>query len=182
MRIISVLLIVMVFFSGCNQSQQKDDGKQSLRQTIKQYKDSLKQAKKREASRKYARIIARKAGKYKDQYPSDTMSPKYLYLLGDIHYSYLKNKNKAIKNLKELRENYPDHDKAPLALFTSGFFYEQQDKTEMAEKQYKLFLKKYPDHKLAEDVRLSRKRLGKSPKEQLQNALKKRRKKDSLSQ
>jgi hypothetical protein len=31
-------------------------------------------------------------------------------------------------------------------------------------------------------VRLSRKRLGKSPKEQLQNALKKRRKKDSLRQ
>ncbi len=182
MRITSFLLIATLFFTGCNQAQQQGGSKQSLRQTINQYKDSLKQSNKRENARRYARKIARKAGKYKDQYPKDTLAPKYLYLLGDLHYSYLRNKDKALKNLKELREKYPDHEKAPLALFTSGFYYEQQNKTELAEKQYKLFLKKYPNHKLAEDVRLSKKRLGKSPKEQLQDALEKRRQKDALSQ
>lgn len=182
MRITTFLLIGSVFFTGCNQPQQQSDSKQNLRQAINQYKDSLKQSDKRENAKRYARKIARKAGKYKDQYPSDTMAPKYLYMLGDLHYSYLNNKEKALKNLKELWENYPNHEKAPLALFTSGFYYEQQNKKEMAEKQYKLFLKKYPNHKLAEDVRLSKKRLGMSPKEQLQNALEKRRKKDSLSQ
>jgi outer membrane protein assembly factor BamD (BamD/ComL family) len=182
MRITFLLLIASVFFTGCNQAEQESNSKKSLRETINQYKDSLKQSEKRENARRYARKIARKAGKYKDQYPKDTMAPKYLYMLGDLHYSYLNNKDKALKNLKELRENHPDHEKAPLALFTSGFYYEQQNEKEMAEKQYKLFLKKYPNHKLAEDVRLSKKRLGMSPKEQLQNALEKRRQKDSLSQ
>lgn len=182
MRILSCLLIVVAVGVGCNQKSGDGSSKEAMRKAINQYKDSLKNAQKRGKATLYARELAQRAGKYTDLHPKDTMTPKYHYLLGDLHFSYLQNHQKALNHLKKLRTTHPDHKKAPFALFTAGFFYEQMNKTEKAKKQYELFLKEYPDHKLAEDVRLSKNRLGKSAKEQLEEALQKRRerKQDSL--
>lgn len=181
MRILLSLFGMFVVIASCTQKDGSATDKKELQQAISHYKDSLKQAEKRQAANRYARELAQKAGKYADLYPKDTMTPKYHYLLGDLHFSYLNNAEEALKHLKTLRKSYPEHEKAPFALFTAGFFYEQLGKTRKAEQQYALFLDKYSDHKLADDVRLSKERLGKSAKEQLQEALEQRRERQNDS-
>ena len=152
---------MFVVIASCTQKDGSATDKKELQQAISHYKDSLKQAEKRQAANRYARELAQKAGKYADLYPKDTMTPKYHYLLGDLHFSYLNNAEEALKHLKTLRKSYPEHEKA--------------------EQQYALFLDKYSDHKLADDVRLSKERLGKSAKEQLQEALEQRRERQNDS-
>lgn len=174
------ILAVLGLLAACSQQGPDKNSKERLRTAVRSLKDSLGEAESQQKARKHATKLARKAGTYTDTYPDDTLTPEYLYLLGDVHFRYLQNAETALSCLKELQQKYPDHQKAPFALFTQGFFYEQLSNNQKAKQQYQKFLKKYPDHKLSEDVRLSIKSLGKSPKQQLKEALEKRGKQDSL--
>lgn len=180
MRSLSALILLALLIAACGQQSGEQGKKATLKSTIAALKDSMNKAEERQQIRKHARKLARKAGKFTDTYPKDSMTPEYLYMLGDVHFSYLKNAETALSSLKELQDKFPGHEKAPLALFTRGFFYEQLSNTQKAKQQYQRFLKQYPDHELAEDVRLSMKSLGQSPSEQLQEALEKRGKSDSI--
>lgn len=181
MRNLFLIIIASFLLAACGQkSKDQNQSKDQLQATISELKDSLNKVKKPKKIQQYARDLAKAAGVYTDKYPSDSLTPEYLYLLGDIHFSYLENSETAFSNLEELRNKHPKHDKAPYALFTQGFYYEQLNKEKKARQLYQKFLKKYPDHKFTEDVRLSMKGLGKSPEEQLKQALEKRKKRDSV--
>lgn len=181
MRNCFIILVASLLVTACGQnSKDQSQSKDQLQKKISELKDSLNNVTKPKKIQKYARDMAKAAGEYTDRYPKDSMTPEYLYLLGDIHFSYLENSETAFNNLQELRNKYPKHDKAPYALFTQGFYYEQLNKEQKARQFYRKFLEKYPDHKFTEDVRLSMKGLGKSPEEQLKQALEKRNKRDSI--
>ena len=79
--------------------------------------------------------------------------------------SYLK----AIEYYKKVYDMYPALEEAPGALFMCGFLQanELKDYTE-AERTYKLFLEKYPDHELAASAQSELDNLGLTPEEILQ--------------
>lgn len=75
--------------------------------------------------------------------------------------------NKALQLYLAVSEQYPDHRRAPTALFMMGHIYEAdlQD-LDRAKNAYEAFLKRYPnDPDYADDARYALKYLGKSPEE-----------------
>jgi len=103
--------------------------------------------------------------KFAQQYPKDEKTPEYLFKSGEIYRS-LKKYQKAIDTYDHINENHPNFAKAPHSLFLIGFSYENDLKnTDKAKSAYDMFLKKYPSHELAKDVKFSLDNLGKSPED-----------------
>jgi len=92
---------------------------------------------------------------YADTYKSDTMSANYLFKAGDLA-NGLNRPVEAISIYDRLQDQFPDNKKAAAALFMQAFIYEtvMQNK-DMAKERYKLFLVKYPDHRLAGSAKAS---------------------------
>lgn len=170
MRYIGLFISGLLFLlSGCGQGGQAPD-KEAKRDTIANLQDSLKTRKKPEALKQDAKRLVKHLREYINQYPKDTVNPEYLYTIGNYQFNYLRNPKKAIDRLEQLRNEYPEHERTPFALFTQGFMYQKLDQTDLAREKYETFLDKYPDHELAKDVKLSIKGLGLSTKEQLEQA------------
>lgn len=103
--------------------------------------------------------------KYVEQFPSDTLSPVYLFKAADLS-SKTNEIHTAVQLFGKLAKDYPEHRHAPIAVFLQGFIYENQAGEPMKAKPfYEEFLKKYPDHPMAADVAFSLENLGKTPEE-----------------
>lgn len=101
---------------------------------------------------------------YADKYQDDTASASYLFKAADITIN-IHRPEQSITLLGRV-QRYPLFLKTPLALFLQGFIAETElHDIKQAEEFYKLFLKKYPTNKLADDVQSSLLNLGKSPEE-----------------
>jgi tetratricopeptide (TPR) repeat protein len=77
------------------------------------------------------------------------------------------NSNKALQMYYQVENTFPNHPKAPTALFMSGFIYENdlQD-LEQAKAMYEQFLERYPnDPDYTDDAQQALKYLGKTPEE-----------------
>ncbi len=92
--------------------------------------------------------------------PNAPNTPDYLYQMYSITNSARMFKDAAFASEK-LYTQYPDHEKAPTAMFLAGFIYEDKLKNnEKAEAIYKEFLSKYPDNDFASSAKVSLKYLG----------------------
>jgi outer membrane protein assembly factor BamD (BamD/ComL family) len=112
-----------------------------------------------------ARNIIALYSDYAMKYPSDTLSPGFLFKAGDMS-SKINETAKAIELFGALTKAYPDHPNASYALFLQGFIYENQiGDPAKAKPYYEQFLSMYPDHQLAQDVAFSLENLGKTPEE-----------------
>ena len=117
---------------------------------------------------------------YADKFQDDTASAGYLFKAADIAIN-IHRPEQAITLLGRV-QRYPLFAKTPLALFLQGFIAETELRDiKQAEEFYKLFLKKYPNNKLANDVQSSLTNLGKSPEELIREFESKNPTKDSLS-
>ena len=104
---------------------------------------------------------------YADQYPDDTLSADMLFKAGDIT-NGLGRIEDAITFFGRV-QRYPNYQRTPDALFLQGFITENTvGNPDAAKSYYDKFLQQYPNHKLAEDVKMSIKNLGKSPEELIQ--------------
>jgi len=166
--ILAAGLLTLTFYGCGNQGGQSD--KMAKRDSIARLQDSLQKGQKPEALKKDAQKLVRLMNAYVAQHPADTVNPEYLYSVANYHFNYLRNPKKAIDKLEQLRQEYPEHEKAPFALFTQGFMYQKLNQLDQARAKYESFLEKYPDHEMARDVKLSIKGLGLSNKEQLEQA------------
>ena len=102
---------------------------------------------------------------YVEQYPSDTMSPLYLFKAADLS-AKTNEIHSAVQLFGKLAKDYPEHRHAAVSVFLQGFIYENQAGDPMkARPYYEEFLKKYPDHPMAADVAFSLENLGKTPEE-----------------
>ena len=92
---------------------------------------------------------------YADLYKSDTASATYLFKAGDLA-NGLNRPVEAISIYDRLQNDYPNHKRAAAALFMQAFIFEtvMQNK-EMAKEKYKLFLVRYPEHRLAGSAKAS---------------------------
>jgi outer membrane protein assembly factor BamD (BamD/ComL family) len=161
MRLIQLpfILSALILLASCGSESQK--ALDAIRQAESQlYPDSTMMP-----DVEKARNIITLYSDYAVKYPTDSLSPGFLFKAGDIS-SKINETAKAIEYFGTLTSTYPDHPNASYALFLQGFIYENQvGDPAKAKPYYEQFLSKYPDHQLAQDVAFSLENLGKTPEE-----------------
>jgi len=112
-----------------------------------------------------ARKLIRKYATYAKKFQKSDNAAEYLYKAGELARSSGKMR-RSVSFLEQLYDGYPNYEKAPQALFLAGFIYEHELKNlNKAKEFYDTFIRKYPNHELAESVNFSLKHLGKSAAE-----------------
>src|ERR1035438_129909 len=102
---------------------------------------------------------------FADSFPKNDSISEYLFRAGRLA-SSLTYLMEAVNCYDKAYANYPTSKRAPFCLFMEGFIYENQlHGNEKAKKLYEEFMKKYPDHELAKDVKFSLDHIGKSDEE-----------------
>ncbi len=99
---------------------------------------------------------------YATAYPDDTLSPAYLFKAAELNLA-IGQFNPAMDLFNRV-QRYPNFKKVATALFLQGFIAENHlHDTEKAKAIYEKFLRLYPEHELAADVRLMLQQLSLSP-------------------
>jgi len=177
MKAVKVILLAVTVSSLLMSCGTSSDKMRMKIETAEQdlYHDSL-----RLPSREKADSVIAMYLDYATRFPKDTLAPNFLFRAGDLANS-VKEFPHAIAFLGMITEKYPDYHKAPLALFLQGFIAENNmGDLKAAKGYYEAFLKKYPNHKLAQHAQASLDNLGKSPDE-LIKSFEEKAHKDSLS-
>ena len=103
--------------------------------------------------------------KFVNQNPDDSLTADYLFRNAQIALS-LKLGSRSVTYLEQFCSKYPQHPKAPHALFLEAFIYETElNKLDMAKQKYEEFITKYPQNDLYPDAKISLENLGKSGEE-----------------
>ncbi len=112
-----------------------------------------------------ARVYLSKTDEYVKIYKEDEHTPELLFKSGEV-LNGLKSYTYAIRKFQEVHLLFPKHSKAAESIFLCAFIYDHYlQKYEDASRYYKLFLKKYPNHPLAKDAKISLENIGKTPEE-----------------
>lgn len=102
---------------------------------------------------------------YIAHYPKDSLTPVYLMRSADFDRA-IGLADKAIDNYHRVYMEYPQYPRANMALFLEGFTYENdKHNVEKARGSYSLYLQKYPDSKMAKDVKFLLDHLGMTPEQ-----------------
>jgi outer membrane protein assembly factor BamD (BamD/ComL family) len=154
-----LVFVCLLAFAGC--SSESDSALEKIRNAeVELYPDSTLMP-----DLEKAKEMIKMYSDYADKYPDDTLSPGFLFKAGDMS-SKINETAKAIELYGKLTTTYPDNPNASYALFLQGFIYENQvGDPAKARPYYEQFLKKYPNHPLAQDVAFSLQNLGKTPEE-----------------
>lgn len=162
---ISVLVIAVVLFTSCNNSNQSKNNEVVVADSIKFYEETLFGSSAKEISSTDALKLANYYVQYASQNQDDSLSPIYLFKSADI-FMNIREPEKAINAHKIILQKYPDFEKASSAMFLTAFIYEDQlMDLANAEKYYKLFIEEYPDSDFADDAEISLNNLGKTPEQ-----------------
>ncbi len=102
---------------------------------------------------------------YISHYPTDSLTPVYLMRSADFDRA-IGLTDKAIGNYHRVYMEFPKYPKANMGLFLEGFTYEnEKHDLEKARASYNLYLQKYPDSKMARDVKFLLDHLGMTPEQ-----------------
>ena len=97
--------------------------------------------------------------------PESEEAPGILYQAGDAARA-IRSFNKALELYESITARYPDHERAPMALFLRAFTLDSDLKRfDEAKVLYEQFIAKYPSHDFADDAQASLDNLGKSDEE-----------------
>lgn len=107
---------------------------------------------------------------FADKFPTDTLAPIYLMKAAEVQSNVL-HTEKAIELFDRVIANYPDFDEVPMCYFLKGNTYDLNSQYDEAKKAYQEFVEKYPNHFMAEQVRIMLPRIGMSPEEMLADIL-----------
>ena len=98
---------------------------------------------------------------YIKKYTDSTTMPDYYMQLGDLYTHSLQLPVKGLYFFQKVYNDFPNYEKAEIALFYQGFVLENYlGQQEQAKTVYESFLNKYPQHELSETVKLSIQNLG----------------------
>ena len=112
-----------------------------------------------------ARIYLSKTDAFVKDYKEDEHTPDLLFKSGEV-LNGLQNYTFAIRKFQEVHLLFPKHPKASESIFLCAFIYDTYlQRYDDATRYYKLFLKKYPNHPLAKDAKISLDNIGKTPEE-----------------
>jgi TolA-binding protein len=170
--ILWLLMLSIVLVTACKPSKQKMESR------INGTEERLFNAE-TGYSPKAADSLVQLYQEFAGRFPGDSLSPGYLFKAASLLMN-IQRADRSIALFRQVMERYPEHSKAPLALFFIGFVQENQlGLLDQARQSYMLFLEKYPGHDFADDARASIENLGKTP-EQMIEEFEARRKADSL--
>ena len=160
--------IAVFTLASCGSSEEKGHEEVKMtRETMQSQIDSMEARLHARPEMEYATANAT-VSLYADfarNFPDDPKTPEYLFKAGEISSSMQQGKQ-AIDYFSTVYNKYPGYDKSAYALFLQGFIYESQlNDTAKARTVYEEVIRKYPEHKLAEDAKASIDNLGKSPEE-----------------
>ncbi|MBI9033095.1 MAG: hypothetical protein JEZ03_01355 [Bacteroidales bacterium] len=134
----------------------------SLKEEIARQEKNLFEDHSGVADQKLAKEMNEAYLSFADQFPNDSLSPEYLFRAAEIDANVLGAKQ-AIQYYDRILDNYSNYPKMPEALFMKAFIYDRDfQNVKLSEKYYSLFVKKFPDHPLANDAKLSIQHLGMS--------------------
>ncbi len=157
--VLSIMCLAGILMMSCQGKKQQLKKKIEKKET-KLYSDTAQQ----NFNIDRAHTTAKLYRQYAREFPQDSIAPKYLFKAVEL-YKFIGKYDVALKVLDSLYQEFPDYDKRPYCLFLQGFIYENNlNELNKAQQKYQTFLKKYPDHKLRDDVKFSLKNLGRSPK------------------
>lgn len=123
----------------------------------------------RQAARNYVDVCEA----YALTHPNDPKSADYLHKAAETARA-IRTIPKALALYDWILEKYPNHDKAPQALFLKAFTYDNNlNDVENARENYEAFLAKYPEDDFADDTKFLLENLGKTDEEILEALTKK---------
>lgn len=172
MKKLILLLTIFIPFTGCNQtnSTQSENSNSSvsvetLKSEIAELEAILLKAQDAKKDQISAEALVSKSQLFVEQFPKDTSAALILFKAADVSRG-LGEYGKAIQLWGNVWRDYPDFEKAPLALFLQGFIFDSnlEDKAN-AKKYYVQFLEKFPSHELAGQVKMLLSVIGKSSDE-----------------
>ncbi len=175
-RIYSIFLIAIVFLSSCNMDSKKDPKAQWI-EKITELEKSTFNDQTLQYNADTALLVIKEYQKFIEKYPEDSNSTNYLFLGAQLSQS-INLYGEAIRKYQSFYNKYPDDKRSAKAHIMVGMIYESKLQDTVSAKQaYELFLEKYPNHKMANDVRALIQLLQLSDKE-LMNMLKEKSKQD----
>lgn len=158
--VLGLLVAVVIVFSSCNAKREWD-----AKKILKQEEALLEKAKVSKVdSADVAGLLNAYEG-YAEKHPNDTMGIEFLFKAASF-YEYLGKPIKGASIYEKVYTNYPNFSKRPYALFMQGLIYEDKlGNLEVAKQKYTQFLKEYPNHPIAKDVKIALAQLGKTPEQ-----------------
>lgn len=172
MKNIILFLATFIPFIGCNQTNPTHSENSNpsvsaeiLKNEIADLEAILIKAQDAKKNRKTAERLITKSKLFIEHFPKDTSSALILFKAADVSRG-LGEYGKAIQMWGTVWRDYPDFEKAPLALFLQGFTFDAnlQDKVN-AKNYYDQFLAKHPEHELVKQVKMLLSVIGKSSDE-----------------
>ena len=158
--VLGLLLAVAIMSSSCNAKREWD-----AKKILKQEEALLAKAKISQVdSADVAGLLNAYEG-YAEKHPNDTMGIEFLFKAASF-YEYLGKPIKGASIYEKVYTNYPSYSKRPYALFMQGLIYEDKlGNLDVARQKYSQFLKEYPEHPIAKDVKIALAQLGKTPEQ-----------------
>ncbi len=153
-------LLIPLLLGSCTANKKRD-----AENIEKQEKAMVEEAKQGKVDSVAVEKLLSSYETFADKYPGDTTAANFLFKAADF-YRYMGKPLKSVGVYEKIYNNYPDFEKRPYALFLQGFIFENEINNKDAAKiKYEEFLKLYPDHPIAKDVKMTLENLGKSPEE-----------------
>ena len=152
-RLLTLLsILVVVFFASCNN--------ESASEKIARL-EPLVFAADGTVNKEAGAELADAYVQYAKENPQDEMSPDMIFKALDFSVNVnIDNPQKSIEIADLMIETYPQHMLAPMALYIKAFVYERANDIPSAKETYRLFLEKYPNDPLVEDVKASLRNAG----------------------
>ena len=156
----TIFLFTIVLFSACNSNKDQTLFKSaSEKSNAKNYSEALKD---------YQEII--------NEYSDSEKAAESIFAVAAMYHMYQipnvskeESLKKAVEYYQRLYKLFPKDERAPKALFMSGFILANElGNLDAGRLAYQEFLNKFPKHELASPVKMELENLGKTPEEILQ--------------
>ena len=156
--LVFVGLISTLMMISCSSQLEKDaKGIAGLEKELTAEAERPNQAKLDELMDKYLNFV--------DKHPQDTAASKYLYKALNLALGTSQGE-KAMELADRTLNEYSQSDKIAETVFLKAFIYENLlSNLGLAQKTYRDFIARFPDHELADDAEAALVNLGKSPEE-----------------
>jgi len=162
MKKIGLFFAMIIFFSTMLESCKSPKTEQ---QAIQEMEDALMKEQSGVLDEAMAEEMIKKYVDFVNKNFNHELSPGYLFKAADISVN-MNQPNRGVKFLDDLEKNYPAYEKMPEVLFLKAFVYENyMSSPEKAKEIYLDFLNRYPEHELADEVKVLIMNVGKSPEE-----------------
>ncbi len=160
-----IAYILMLAFTSCNNPTKPIAQNESLPKKIDSLEMILFHDSMGTVNQKVSQELMLTYEKYVNQNPDDSLTADYLFRNAQIALS-LKLGSRSVNYLEQFCTKYPQHPKAPHALFLEAFVYETElNKPDVAKQKYQEFIDKYPKSELYLDAKASLQNIGKSGEE-----------------